>query len=118
MLLHTLDAMMHGGIRDHLGGGFHRYSTDAKWLVPHFEIMLYDNAMLLVCYAEAYRLTGDARYAQVSRDIADFVLREMTSPEGAFYGVRRRGGSPGRVELPLDAGRGGSGAGAGRRPTV
>ncbi|QOV90206.1 DUF255 domain-containing protein [Humisphaera borealis] len=85
MLLHTLDAMMHGGIRDHLGGGFHRYSTDAKWLVPHFEIMLYDNAMLLVCYAEAYRLTGDARYAQVSRDIADFVLREMTSPEGAFY---------------------------------
>ncbi len=85
MTLHALDAMMHGGIRDHLGGGFHRYSTDAKWLVPHFEIMLYDNAMLLVCYAEAYRLTGDARYAQVSRDIADFVLREMTSPVGAFY---------------------------------
>lgn len=85
MLLHALDAMMHGGIRDHLGGGFHRYSTDAKWLVPHFEIMLYDNAMLLTCYAEAYRLTGDARYAQVARDMADFVLREMTSPRGAFY---------------------------------
>jgi len=85
MLLHTLDAMLHGGIRDQLGGGFHRYSTDAKWLVPHFEIMLYDNALLLVCYAEAYRLTGDARYAQVARDIADFVLRDMTDPGGGFY---------------------------------
>ncbi|HEX8916526.1 MAG TPA: thioredoxin domain-containing protein [Humisphaera sp.] len=85
MTLHALDAMMHGGIRDHLGGGFHRYSTDAKWLVPHFEIMLYDNAMLLGCYAEAHRQTGDARYAQVARDLADFVLREMTSPAGAFY---------------------------------
>lgn len=85
MVLHTLDAMMHGGIRDHLGGGFHRYSTDAKWLVPHFEIMLYDNTMLLTCYAEAYRQTGDPRYARVSRDIADFVLREMTDPAGSFY---------------------------------
>jgi uncharacterized protein YyaL (SSP411 family) len=85
MTLHTLDAMMHGGVRDQLGGGFHRYSTDAKWLVPHFEIMLYDNAMLLGCYAEAYRQTGDARYAQVARDLADFVLRDLTSREGAFY---------------------------------
>jgi uncharacterized protein YyaL (SSP411 family) len=85
MLLHTLDAMAHGGIRDHLGGGFHRYSTDAKWLVPHFEIMLYDNAMLGWVYAEAHRQTGDPRYAQVARDVFDFVLREMTSPDGAFY---------------------------------
>src|SRR5439155_19203791 len=85
MTLHALDAMMHGGIRDHLGGGFHRYSTDAKWLVPHFEIMLYDNAMLLGCYAMAFQQTGDARYGQVARDIADFILREMTSPAGAFY---------------------------------
>jgi uncharacterized protein YyaL (SSP411 family) len=54
MLRHTLDAMASGGIRDHLGGGFHRYSTDAKWLVPHFEIMLYDNAMLAWCYVEAF----------------------------------------------------------------
>jgi uncharacterized protein YyaL (SSP411 family) len=85
MLRHTLDAMANGGIRDQLGGGFHRYSTDAQWLVPHFEIMLYDNAMLAWVYAEAYRQTAEARYAQVARGIADFVLREMTSPEGAFY---------------------------------
>jgi uncharacterized protein YyaL (SSP411 family) len=84
-LLHTLDALAAGGIRDHLGGGFHRYSTDAKWLVPHFEIMLYDNGMLTWCYAEAFRQTGEARYAAVARGICDFVLREMTSPEGAFY---------------------------------
>ena len=82
---HALDAMAHGGIRDHLGGGFHRYSTDAEWLVPHFEIMLYDNAMLGWCYAEAYRQTEDRRYAAVARGIFDFVLRDMTSPDGAFY---------------------------------
>ena len=82
---HALDAMAHGGIRDQLGGGFHRYSTDAEWLVPHFEIMLYDNAMLGWCYAEAYRQTEDRRYAAVARGIFDFVLRDMTSPDGAFY---------------------------------
>lgn len=84
-LLHALNAMADGGIRDHLGGGFHRYSTDARWLVPHFEIMLYDNAMLGWIYAEAHRQTGDANYANVARDIFDFVLREMTCPQGAFY---------------------------------
>lgn len=84
-LLRTLDAMAMGGIRDHLGGGFHRYSTDAEWLVPHFEIMLYDNAMLAWCYAEAHRQTSEPRYAEVARGILDFVLREMTSPAGAFY---------------------------------
>ena len=82
---HSLDAMAHGGIRDQLGGGFHRYSTDAEWLVPHFEIMLYDNAMLAWCYVEAYRQTEDRRYAAVARGIFDFVLREMTSGDGAFY---------------------------------
>ena len=85
MALHTLDALADGGIRDHLGGGFHRYSTDAEWLVPHFEIMLYDNAMLAWCYVEAYRQTEEPRYAQVARGIFDFVLREMTSPAGAFH---------------------------------
>jgi uncharacterized protein len=85
MLKRSLDAMAYGGIRDHLGGGFHRYSTDAKWLVPHFEIMLYDNAMLLWIYAEAHRQTGEARYAAVARGIADFVLREMTAESGAFF---------------------------------
>ena len=85
MLTRTLDALAEGGIRDHLGGGFHRYSTDAKWLVPHFEIMLYDNAMLGWVYVEAFRQTGLERYALVAKGIFDFVLREMTSAEGAFY---------------------------------
>ena len=85
MLRRTLDAMARGGIRDQLGGGFHRYSTDAHWLVPHFEIMLYDNAMLAWVYAEMHRQFGEARDAQTARGICDFVLREMTSPDGAFY---------------------------------
>src|SRR5207249_9216955 len=85
MLTHTLDAMAAGGIHDQLGGGFHRYSTDARWLVPHFEIMLYDNAMLAWIYAEAYRQTEEMRFAKVARGILDFVLREMTSSEGGFY---------------------------------
>jgi len=85
MVRRTLDALANGGIRDHLGGGFHRYSTDAEWLVPHFEIMLYDNAMLAWCYVEAFRQFGVQRYANVARRILDFVLREMASPEGAFY---------------------------------
>jgi uncharacterized protein YyaL (SSP411 family) len=84
-LRHTLDAMANGGIRDHLGGGFHRYSTDNQWLVPHFEIMLYDNAMLGFIYAEASRLFDEPRYERVARGIFDFVLREMTSRAGAFY---------------------------------
>ena len=85
MLTRTLDALANGGIRDHLGGGFHRYSTDAEWLVPHFEIMLYDNAMLGWVYVEAFGQTGEGRYAKAARGIFDFVLREMTSPDGAFY---------------------------------
>src|SRR5205085_2497119 len=85
MLRHTLDELAAGGIRDQLGGGFHRYSTDAQWLVPHFEIMLYDNAMLAWVYAEASRQMKEARYAEVARGILDFILREMTAPEGGFY---------------------------------
>jgi uncharacterized protein len=85
ILKKSLDAMANGGIRDHLGGAFHRYSTDAHWLVPHFEIMLYDNAMLLWIYAEAHRQTGDANYAAVARGIAEFVLGEMTAPSGGFF---------------------------------
>ncbi len=85
MLLHTLDALAAGGIRDQLGGGFHRYSTDAQWLVPHFEIMLYDNAMLAWIYADAYAQTEERRYADVARGILDFILREMTAASGAFY---------------------------------
>jgi uncharacterized protein YyaL (SSP411 family) len=85
MVATTLDQMAAGGIYDHLGGGFHRYSTDARWLVPHFEKMLYDNALLAVPYLEAWQATGDGRYAQVVRETLDYVLREMTAPEGGFY---------------------------------
>jgi uncharacterized protein YyaL (SSP411 family) len=81
----TLEAMALGGIRDHLGGGFHRYSTDAHWLVPHFEKMLTDNAQLLGVYARAYALTGNDLFAGVARETADYLRREMTGPEGGFY---------------------------------
>jgi hypothetical protein len=77
-----------GGIRDHLAGGFHRYSTDEKWLVPHFEKMLYDNALLSRAYAEARALYADPEYARAARATYDWVLREMTSPEGAFYSAQ------------------------------
>ncbi|WP_316504614.1 thioredoxin domain-containing protein [Nitrosopumilus sp.] len=83
--LKTLNKMARGGIFDQIGGGFHRYSTDAKWLVPHFEKMLYDNALIPVNYAEAYQITKDPFYLQVLEKTLDFVLREMTSPEGGFY---------------------------------
>ena len=85
MLATTLDRMARGGIRDQLGGGFHRYSTDEKWLVPHFEIMLYDNAMLLGVYASAARLLGKSDFARVARSIADFVLSEMSGADGQFF---------------------------------
>jgi len=79
-----LRAMARGGIYDHLGGGFARYSTDPDWLVPHFEKMLYDNAQLLQLYAEAYRVTRNPEYAAVARETADYLLRDMTGAEGAF----------------------------------
>ena len=83
--LKTLKKMAKGGIFDQIGGGFSRYSTDAKWLVPHFEKMLYDNSLIPVNYAEAYQITKDPFYLDVMRKTLDFVLREMTSPEGGFY---------------------------------
>jgi uncharacterized protein YyaL (SSP411 family) len=81
----TLEKMAAGGMYDQLAGGFHRYSTDAVWLVPHFEKMLYDNALLAVAYAEAFQATGRADFARVTRETADYLLREMASPDGAFY---------------------------------
>lgn len=81
----TLGRMARGGVFDHVGGGFHRYSTDARWLVPHFEKMLYDNALIPVSYAEAYRATGDPAHLETMSRTLDFVLREMRSPEGGFY---------------------------------
>jgi uncharacterized protein YyaL (SSP411 family) len=85
MVRHTLDRMAMGGIYDHLGGGFARYSTDARWLVPHFEKMLYDNALLVPCYLEAYQATGEAFYREIVDETLGWVLRDMTSPEGPFY---------------------------------
>ncbi len=84
----TLDHMAHGGIYDHIGGGFHRYATDAIWLVPHFEKMLYDNALLARVYLEAYQVTGDEEYRCVVEETLDYVTREMTSPEGGFYAAQ------------------------------
>ncbi len=82
---HTLDKMAKGGIYDHLGGGFARYSTDDRWLVPHFEKMLYDNALLTSTYLEAYQATRDADFARVARETMDYVLARMTDAQGAFY---------------------------------
>ncbi|HXV18933.1 MAG TPA: thioredoxin domain-containing protein, partial [Candidatus Omnitrophota bacterium] len=84
----TLSKMAAGGIYDHLGGGFHRYSTDRKWFLPHFEKMLYDQALLSRAYAEAYQATRDPGFAATARGVFDYVLREMTSPEGGFYSAQ------------------------------
>jgi uncharacterized protein len=84
----TLQKMAHGGIYDQLGGGFHRYSVDAIWLVPHFEKMLYDNAQLLRTYLHAWQVTGHPLYRRVLDETVDYVLREMTSPEGGFYSTQ------------------------------
>ncbi|MEM7286518.1 MAG: thioredoxin domain-containing protein [Actinomycetota bacterium] len=81
----SLDAMASGGIYDHLGGGFARYSTDAQWIVPHFEKMLYDNALFLRTYLHAWQVTGKTRYLQVVDEIITYVLRDLRSPEGGFY---------------------------------
>jgi uncharacterized protein YyaL (SSP411 family) len=84
LALRQLDAMRAGGIHDHLGGGFHRYSTDREWLVPHFEKMLYDQAELASAYLDAYQITGRAEYAETARDVFDYVARDLTAPSGAF----------------------------------
>ncbi len=85
---HTCHKMAEGGIYDHLGGGFHRYSTDATWLVPHFEKMLYDNALLSRLYLHYYQLTGDEYARTVAEGILDYVAREMTDPMGGFYSTQ------------------------------
>jgi len=85
MAVFTLKRMAAGGIYDHVGGGFHRYSTDEAWLVPHFEKMLYDNALLAITYLEAYQVTRDEDLLRVTKEILRYVKRDMTSPNGAFY---------------------------------
>ena len=84
----TLQRMATGGIYDQIGGGFHRYSTDAFWLVPHFEKMLYDNALLVRLYLHAYQITGNPMYRRIVEETLEYVMREMTSPEGGFYSAQ------------------------------
>lgn len=91
MVVQTLDAMARGGIYDQLGGGFHRYSTDDSWFAPHFEKMLYDNALLVNTYLDAHCVTGEKRFADVARETLDYVLREMTHPDGGFYSAQDAG---------------------------
>ncbi len=88
MAEHTLDRMARGGLYDQVGGGFHRYTVDAIWLVPHFEKMLYDNAQLAAVYALAYQITDEPFYRSIAEETLDYVLREMTSPEGGFYSTQ------------------------------
>jgi hypothetical protein len=85
MVEKTLDSMYRGGIYDHIGYGFSRYSTDRRWLVPHFEKMLYDNALLTMVYLETYQVTANEDYAKIAEEILDYILRDMTSSEGGFY---------------------------------
>ena len=85
MVRRTLDGMARGGMYDQIGGGFSRYSTDDQWLVPHFEKMLYDNALLMRAYLEGYQVTGDPFYRTIAMEVLDYILREMTAPEGGFY---------------------------------
>lgn len=91
MATKTLDAMARGGMYDHLGGGFHRYSTDDQWLVPHFEKMLYDNALLATTYLEAFQVTQKEIYSEVARQILDYALRDMTHSDGGFYSAEDAG---------------------------
>ncbi|MBT9150151.1 MAG: hypothetical protein DDT40_00317 [candidate division WS2 bacterium] len=85
MVEKSLLTMSNGGIYDHLGFGFHRYSTDSPWLLPHFEKMLYDQALLIIAYLETFQATGKTVYANIAKEVIDYVLRDMTSPEGGFY---------------------------------
>jgi hypothetical protein len=104
MVAFTLRKMAQGGLHDPIGGGFHRYSTDARWFLPHFEKMLYDQAQLAVSYLEAYQLTGDAAFSVVARDVLDYVLRDMRSREAGFYSAEDADSS--RPENPKEHGEG------------
>jgi uncharacterized protein YyaL (SSP411 family) len=94
MVLATLRAMARGGMNDQLGGGFHRYSVDERWFVPHFEKMLYDQAQLATSYVEAFQITRDGYFASVARDIFSYVLRDMVHPDGGFYSAEDADSAP------------------------
>jgi uncharacterized protein YyaL (SSP411 family) len=96
MVTHTLKEMARGGIYDQLGGGFARYSTDARWHIPHFEKMLYDNAQLAVNYLDAFQITREPEFQRIARETLDYVARDMTSKEGAFYSAEDADSLPGR----------------------
>jgi len=103
MVLRTLRAMALGGMRDHIGGGFHRYSVDRAWRVPHFEKMLYDQAQLVVAFAEAAQVAGDPFYAEVAEDTLLYVLREMTDADGGFYSAEDADSVPPEAAAVPDA---------------
>jgi uncharacterized protein len=111
MVLRTLRAMALGGMRDHIGGGFHRYSVDGGWRVPHFEKMLYDQAQLVIAFVEAAQVSGDPFYAEVAEDTLLYVMREMTDEGGAFYSAEDADSIP-----PEDVRDAGEGATAGPVP--
>jgi uncharacterized protein len=94
MTLHTLRAMANGGMHDHIGGGFHRYATDERWHIPHFEKMLYDQAQLALSYLEAFQITRDEIFANVARDVCDYVLRDLSHPEGGFFSAEDAESAP------------------------
>ena len=94
MVEKTLQEMAKGGMYDQIGGGFHRYSTDERWFVPHFEKMLYDQAILAKSYLEAYQATHNPEYARVAREILDYVLRDMTDSTGGFYSAEDADSAP------------------------
>ena len=85
MVEYTLEKIGLGGIFDHVGFGFHRYSTDSTWLIPHFEKMLYDQATICMTYVEAYKATGKPEYRKIAEEVQNYVLSDMTDPEGGFY---------------------------------
>jgi uncharacterized protein YyaL (SSP411 family) len=100
MVLDTLRAMAIGGMRDHLGGGFHRYSVDGEWRVPHFEKMLYDQAQLVLAYVEAAQLTGEGFWADVAADTLDYVRRDLAHPDGGFYSAEDADSIPPELATP------------------
>src|SRR5687767_12023610 len=99
MALATLQKMRRGGVYDHIGGGFHRYSVDAEWRVPHFEKMLYDQAQLVLAYLEATQATGDPFFAAVAEDTLDYVVRDLTDPAGGFYSAEDADSAPAGATL-------------------
>jgi uncharacterized protein YyaL (SSP411 family) len=105
----TLRAMAIGGMRDHVGGGFHRYSVDAAWRVPHFEKMLYDQAQLVLAYLAGAQLTGDPFFTVIAEDTLDYVLADLTAPDGAFFSAEDADSLPGRAQAALIASEGEAG---------